>query len=303
MLLVGMASAGEANKDSGDCAVSQQVAGLLVEWKAAAAEAKAATPAQRQQFATRVAALKAECPVGCRLGGTVATVRDALGTVIAMGEACAEECPIAKAEKAGAQSEACRAGKELKVARATALTQLHELASYVAGVTADSECCAKGNAASATGVAASATQAAGCDAAASSCPIRLASRMGGLKASWDKAQKEASALPLAKKKEILAGFQGLGEQSKGASLVGPSVLALAEGLEGLHKLHGNMFQWAQTHPDILKDVPASTMQGFLLQTALIDEARGVLKGTTQVMKTMHGALAHETVVAETAAKS
>ena len=67
---------------------------------------------------------------------------------------------------------------------------------------------------------------------------------------------------------------------------------------GLHR-----FQWAQTHPDILKDVPASTMQGFLLQTALIDEARGVLKGTTQVMKTMHGALAHETVVAETASKS
>ena len=68
------------------------------------ASAKAITPSEQKQIATKISGLKEECPVGCRMGSTVTTVRDVLGTVIAMSESNAKHCPIANAEKTALNS-------------------------------------------------------------------------------------------------------------------------------------------------------------------------------------------------------
>jgi len=268
------------------CPLEHKVTELLGQWKAATEESKALTDAQRQQIAAQVAALKAECPVGSRLGSTVEAVRDVLGAAIACEEANAGRCPVEVAIQSskGQLSPALAEAKQLKEAHSKAIRGLHELASYVAGVAAHEDCTrAQGKAASSATVA---KTGAACSEAASACPVRLASRIGALKASWATAPAEVKALSESKRKALLTAGGNLAETCKAAALVPPSAMALAEGFDGLEKLHERIVAWAKANPEIFGSAPQDLHLSFALQAALFDETRELLSTVRETMGAM-----------------
>jgi hypothetical protein len=275
---------------SGGCPVEQKVTGLLASWEAALKDASGVSPAAREQLATRFAALKAECPVGSRLDVTLAAVRDVLGAVIAADEANAKRCPIASASatgdgKSAACAEACEAAKTLMTARSKALRGLHQLASHAARFVS-----APGCQAPVTAEAAVAAPAASGDCCASACPVRLASRVGALKASWETAGREAAALSPETRQRLVAGRDSLAQDSRAisnaVSLVPATVLALTEGFEALGAIHGKMAEWRNANPEVIKSIPEELRLSFALQQALIDETGGLLLRVRETMKTM-----------------
>jgi hypothetical protein len=258
-----------------ECPTVKKVNALLTSWQSAKEQAMAATPEQRAAFAAKAAGVAATCPVGSRLGETVDTVRDVLGFVMASSEACAGDCPLESAE-------GCAEAKAMKAGRSMALGKLHQLASYTADMTG----CAT------AGAACSTVREAGCegtaktecsDAASSTCPIRLASRLGALKASFVTARQEAKALTPDARRALLTGLTQLGEQSQAVTLVPASVQALAEGLDALTQLHAKMAEWGQANPELMAKMSESTKRSFMMEVALIDEARGLLAGVTETM--------------------
>ena len=99
---------GETGSDGSECPIEKKVTALLSSWKAAGDEASALSPAERKNLQTRLAGLAKDCPVGSRVGVTLASVRDVLGAVIASTEENSKHCPLEKvAAKDGAASEAC----------------------------------------------------------------------------------------------------------------------------------------------------------------------------------------------------
>jgi hypothetical protein len=259
-------SVGEECSSTQECPTSKKVSALILRWEGAQLQQQALTPAARQQGEARMASVAESCPVGSRLGDSLAAVRDVLGVIQASQVANAEHCPLANAP----DSEACTAGKQLKAARIQVVEQLHQLASYAAGGTA---CCAS-------------KASADCDAAASVCPIKVASRVGAMKASFASACKEAQALTPEARGAILAGFANLSESNPGVVLVPATVEALAEGFEVLAQIQTRMGEWAHANPEIVGKLPASAFQAYMMEVSLAEEARQLLAATTQAMKTM-----------------
>lgn len=287
LLLVGGFAAAQAETCPAACAqecpVAKKVGGLLEKWEAATAQAASEAPAQRQALARKVSGLAQKCPVGSRLNTTVSTVRDVLGMAVASMKTHGKDCPL---EKADATSAACAAGKEMKAARAGALQKLHQLASYTADATRAENGCGTKAATECPGAACE--SAAGAPVASAACPVTLASRIGALKASFVQARAEVAALSDAARSEILAGFASLGHAAPAVSLVPASVMALAEGFEALEALHGKMGAWARANPQVMSDVPAVARQSFMIENALVSEARGLLADVVKTVKAMQG---------------
>lgn len=294
---------GTADKH-GECPIARKVTALVDGWKGAIEEVKAISPAEQQRFRTRMASLSEKCPVGSRLGDTLVAVRDVLGAVIADEEANAKHCPLQKTgEKTIASPEACAEAKELHGARSYTLRHLHSLAGYVAAFTSGS-CCAETKDTTSAAVAAPKSEACGAGSSpASTCPIRIASRLGSLKASWDIARGEAASLSEERRKEILTGLESLGPPAKAVSLVLPSVMALAEGFDGLDSIHRKMNDWGKSNPEFLRELPEDALRSFHRQSALIDEARDVLARMKEAMKAMHGECASDDTTTDRAKKS
>lgn len=260
-----------------ECPTGKKIAGLLTDWEAANKEAASITPEAKAAFSAKIAECASKCPVGSRLGDTVATVNDVIGFVVASANANAENCPLEKAEN---QGESCAEAKAMKGYRTQALAGLQKLSSFTANATCEgvTECADAASKVAAEGET--------CDAMNSSCPIKLASRIGELKASFAQARREATELTTAQREEILASFGELSRHSKAVMLVPQSVATLAEGLEVLNGLHTKMVEWGQANPEIMKQLPESAMRSFMMEVALIDEARALLESVTATMNIM-----------------
>ena len=259
-----------------ECPVAQKVTALLASWESVTAEARTVSLEERREFGAEVASVAQKCPVGSRMAVSMSAVRDVLGTVVASQQASAEHCPLERAES----SAACAEGKALKAARNAAIGKLYRLASYTAGIT---ECA---TAESCDAALLSRDTRESCDEGAVSCPIRIASRIGALKASWADAREEAQALSAQARGEIRAGFAALAENHEAVRLVPASVLALAEGFEALDQLNGRMGEWAQANPEVLAQLSESARRTYRMEVSLLEEARGLLERMTEVMQTM-----------------
>src|SRR5258705_6267087 len=88
------------------CPVAQKVSSLLASWKAATDDAKGLYHTAQEKLVARLAALAKECPIGSRVGPTVAAAKDVLAAAVASEEARAKACPLSAPEKRGARSEA-----------------------------------------------------------------------------------------------------------------------------------------------------------------------------------------------------
>jgi len=295
----GVASAGDAPCPASSCPVAAKVTALLAEWDAAAATARSLSDTQRAQVSARIATAKTGCPVGCRLGETLVAVEDVLGIVIAADTANATRCALASAGAASATASksddpacaaACADAKALITARSHALRLLQQLAGHAANVATGACCDASSTAATTIASTSSSKPCAETCAAASSasCPIRVASRLGALGVSWDTALREATALPVATRRELVAGMHALAADSKSVALVPPSVAALAEGFDALDAVDAKLTAWAQANPEIAKTVPDEIRQSMALQHALIAETRPVLSRVVATIATMVG---------------
>jgi len=234
LLLASLALGGTAISSTGggeECPVAKKVTTLNASWEAASKKALALTPEAREEIGAKLAECAEKCPIGSRMGDTLSAVSDTLAFVAASSEACAENCPL---EKLDATSEACVAGLELKTARTQAIAGLSKLAGYASGATCDgagdcSASCSDSGCASDCGV------------LAKSCPIRIASRLGGAKASLAAARIEVQSLTAAERSDILASFATLAATNDVVKLLPETVAALSEGLTALNELHGS---WA-----------------------------------------------------------
>ncbi len=251
-----------------ECPTGKKVTALLESWETVSTQASAGAPADQE----KVAALASQCPVGSRMKETLGAVKDALGFVVASQESHAKDCPV---EKLDPSDPSCAAAKEMKAFRTQALSGLSQLASYASNASC--------SAAASCSVAASDSKE--CNAS-SQCPIRIASRLGELKGSFDLAKQEVAALSPSDRGAILASFASMAESHQAVSLMPESVMTLAEGLDGLHQMHGKMAEWAQSNPEIMKSVPEATRLAFQAEVAVIDEARQVLQQVTETMKAM-----------------
>ncbi len=293
-------------KDAGAAASEASIPSLLASWKAATKDAKPLNEQQKQ----RIASVAKECPVGSRLGSTLGTVRDSLATVVSCAQENAKHCPLESAEAKKALDAAARAeGLKLKEARTKLIGDLHQLASYAAGACcgADEGCCAAKQCAKETKTAVAAggkSKSCAKEAAAGgkTCPIRVAARLGELKASWSAAQTEAGALSAEQKQKILAGFGSLAESHQAVALIPQSVMALSSGLEKLAANGREMMAWAQANPEFMGSISQEAHRAFQLQAALLDEARVVLGGVTKTMRTMNPEYAAASAAVETAQK-
>jgi len=262
-----------------ECPAAQKVTGLLADWKQASQEAQKASPESRAALAAQTAKIASSCPICPRMAGTLPALRDTLAAAVAINDELKQHCPL---EKSGADEKLYAEVKPMKLAHEQMLRQLRDLAEFAAA-----SCCESGEGAAKTAAKTSAQDAA-CEAEASCCPIRIAARLGGLKAEWAAAAREAAAITPAKREELLAAFTAIASQSKTAQLMPATITALVEGFEALDKVHAEMKTWAQAHPEVMKDIPQSAMMACGIQTALLDEARQVLVGATKAMQAMQG---------------
>lgn len=290
LVLGGVAYAGEDCLK--DCPTAQKVTALNAKWQAAGEKLGALTPEQQQVFAAKVGDVAKKCPVGSRMGVTLATVRDVLALAAAPCEQC-QDCPT---EKLDADSDIAKQAKQLKTARTAALAQLHTLATHAAGATCQgcqSEC-SEGQCADAGKDGSCATDC----ATQKGNPIRIASRVGALRASFGEAQRVAGAMSSKQKGEILVGFGKLAAERDAITLIPQSIVALTEGFEALHAIHGKMGALMKANPDIAAKIPAALRMKMMTEITLVDETRQLLGKVAKTMKTMQTTDAE--VVAETA---
>lgn len=287
-LIVGSASLARSLEESETCPVSEKITRLLGSWKAATA--KEIPAAEKASHEKSVAAVRDDCPVGSRMGVTLATLKDALTLVVSSDDACQKACPLENEEIASKLSaEALREGHRLKKARRGLLVNLSQLVKHTSNeVGQPGECestCPNSGKATKTGKLATAPEKASRETA-SSCPIRVASRLGTLKASWTSALGEVRSLTAERRQKLLDGFARLAHEREAIGLVPPSLEALTEGLRGLRQLDERMMAWASENPALLAAVPESTHRGFQLQAALLDEAGQVLAGVQAALEAM-----------------
>ncbi len=269
------------------CPVAAKVTALLDDWKTETASVEAMPEADRAAIATTLTATKAQCPVGSRLGTTMTVVQTSLATTIALSESmCTDDCPMRNGSLAASDPAAYRKGKALLEQRARALEGLRQLATYTA--TACNGCCADAEAVP-TSIAADdasgADDSTSCVTGEAACPIRVASKIGELKADWTVARREAAGLADADRRAIFTSLASVGEKTKVTELVPASVLALTEGFDALQALDAEMHEWAATTP-ALADLPAEAQMTFMMQSALLDETRGLLHRVTDAMHAM-----------------
>lgn len=276
LVIASGAFAGEDCTTKEECPVATKVNALLVDWETAAEEARAWTPEQHAAFGSKVESVASDCPVGSRMKDTLTTVNDVLGFVVAMEEANAEHCPLESTE---CDAPEFAAAKRMKAGRAEMLRGLTKLAGYASGASCE-------KAAASCDVATVAAKDTKECAESASCPIRMASRIGELKASFADAKREALALDAQDRGELRARFASLSETSPAVALMPESVVALSEGLTALSELHGEMGAFAAEHPELMEKLPAEARQAFMLQVSLIDESRELLARATETMAVM-----------------
>jgi hypothetical protein len=282
VLLGGTAFAQTATKQecapAKECPTSKKINELLAGWDALGEQSRSV--AHQLELDPKVASVAEKCPIGSRLGAALPAIRDVLAFVEASQKAGAEHCTL---EKASHPNDSYAEAMEMNAMCVELVGKLHRLASYASGAT-----CAEGSAAKGAESTVKATCKAGSVAGDKSacCPIRIASRIGASKASFATACAEAKALSDDTRKALAASFESLSEKNKAVALVPASVCALAEGLDGLNQLHARMAAWGEANPEFLSSVPESAIQSFMIEVALIDEARGLLATVSEAMKTM-----------------
>lgn len=272
--------AGETCNDS--CPVAEKVTSLVAGWKAEMTSMKAMPEATRTEVSKRLSATKDQCPVGSRLGSTLTAVQSALATTVALSNSlCTDDCPMQNGTLAASDPEAYRKGKALLERRARAFEGLHQLATYTA--TACNGCCAE---AVPTSIAKAGEDCESpCATGQAACPIRLASKIGELKADWTIARREAANLAQADRQAIFTSIASIGEHTKVVELVPASVIALTEGFDALHALDTEMKAWVAATP-ALANIPAEARMTHRMQGALLEEVRGLLHDVTDTMHMM-----------------
>ncbi len=272
--------------DTSGCSLEGKVTALLSDWEAARAQSAAMTDSDRARLGGELANVAMQCPVGSRVGATLATARSVLGAAIAAEEQCAGRC---QAKEAGEAADALPAapGRDEMFAlmnhRSQALRKLHQLA----GFAADFTCAPCSTTACDAGMAtAEKEQCSAKKDCASQCPIQAAVAIGELKAKWAAVPKEVAAMTPEKKQEIVAGFGSLSQRSKAVTLVPASLLALTEGFETLEKLDAKVTEWADANPEFMKAIPAESRISFRMHNALIAETAKVLRDARGTMTAM-----------------
>ena len=117
--------------DKTKCNVGEKVTKLLSSWQTAAEAEKSACAEERAKLNTEIEALAKQCPVGSRVGETIAFVRTALETAVKADEECAKAC-AAKSESSAAPAIPADMAK-LAEERAKLVKDLHQLVSYASG--------------------------------------------------------------------------------------------------------------------------------------------------------------------------
>ncbi len=154
IILGGLAWAGDGGtKESKCCAAAEKISKLLASWKAATEASKTVCADEKAKVEAELASIAKGCPIGSRMGETIAFVKSALASAVAADEACAKDCPLSKAGATTAANTAkggeataapaCEAG-QLKAARTQLLASLNELAGFAAGTAPASGACSKG---------------------------------------------------------------------------------------------------------------------------------------------------------------
>ncbi len=309
------ALAGEpAGKECAGCPVEKKVSELLVSWKEASEEARALTQSERQRISAHLASLAKRCPVGSRLGETLVAVRDVLGGAVAADEALSKHCPAKTSPgETGIAADVLEAGRRLGVARSKALRGLHELASHVVAATSgscwasndetrpgvDVECGPEKRTSSTSKTATTGACPVTC---AATSPVRMAARIGALRASWNAVPSELAAQSDETRREIAGGIGSIAETSKMIALVPPSVVALVDGFEALEAIHGEMAAWAIANPAAMRSMPVEVRIAFESHRALIGETRELLLRAKAAMEAARASCDEESAPIETAVK-
>ena len=117
--------------DKTKCNVGEKVTKLLSSWQTAVEAEKSGCAEERAKLNTEIDALAKQCPVGSRVGETIAFVRTALETAVKADEECAKAC-AAKTDAAAAPAIPADMVK-LAEERAKLVKDLHQLVSYASG--------------------------------------------------------------------------------------------------------------------------------------------------------------------------
>ncbi len=151
--------AGDKAKCESKCATSEKIAQVLARWKAAETEAKGSCPKEQAKLQGEISAIAKACPIGSRMGETMAFVKSVLESAVAADAACAKQCASAPAKSVEKDASApsapqCEGGK-LKTARTQLLASLSELSKHAAcassGACAEkTACCASKEAVAST---------------------------------------------------------------------------------------------------------------------------------------------------------
>ncbi len=284
-LFFGSVSIAENLNSDGKCEVGQKLSQLVKSWKGVAKEAQALDSRQKKNILAKVNEVKKDCPVGKRLGTTLQVVNETLGMVIALDKENAKHCPL-ESKNFKPQSEdclkACNEAKEMKKARAGLLSNLQQLTTYTSGF-ASGKCCSEKTPSSQVQINADGKT---CSTEKSACPIKMASRIGEIKASWKVAQKEAKAISSEKKQELLASFQTLAKSNKAVALMPSSLQSVGQGFAALEKIQQKMMVFSQKNPEIMKNVPKEAFFNFMIQSALLNEVKEVLGSVEATMGIM-----------------
>ncbi len=248
----------------------QDLDALLKKWETASAQMASMSAAEMQACGEKMAACAAKCPVGSRMGDTLAAVNAALSFSVASCAANEKHCPLTDAD-ANTYADAFA----MKEARNATMSKLHKLSSYAARLVTDDA--ARKSACSATIANGSAE---GC------CPIQLASKIGALKAGLAQARHELKSLSSADQTEIMNGFDKLSETNKAVALMPETVFALQSGLQQLQQIDAKMHAWAKDHPEFMAKIPEAAMQSYMIEGALLTETRMLLESVTAAMSSM-----------------
>ena len=291
--------------DKTKCNVGEKVTKLLSSWQTAVEAEKSGCAEERAKLNTEIDALAKQCPVGSRVGETIAFVRTALETAVKADEECAKAC-AAKTVETAVKSDLCekkiaevvasvRADQCEVSAAKTVLASIEglgcekkagEIAAAIRGeacavkageilAKAASEVCASKKPAAVETAVKTEACAKTC-ATSEACCKELAARSQVLKASWEKAGSELTSLCPTKRKEMAASFAGLQGRSKRLALMPETISALALGIEKIHGINTKMVEWAKANPDALKGMSAEAHTAFTSQLAAIGEAHEVL---------------------------
>lgn len=145
--LGGQLFAGEECKKEGQACASEKVAKLLASWKAAVEEDKGLCADERTKVQTALASAAKDCPLGSRMGSTLAFTKAVLDQALAAEEACSKSCPLAKAEAKEGAAGACPEVAKVKEARTALLKDLAQLAAFAVAAAPSGDkaaCCKEG---------------------------------------------------------------------------------------------------------------------------------------------------------------